>query len=524
MSLDMLQIEKLAKYYKKSIVPRILSELKSLQKSSDLEAVIASLLFLLAAPFIPNVKLFFVASFILLAFLVWKYGFIKAFIYAILPMSIIHIGQTHYISIIPQSKIMSPQYFEDIRLTFTITPSLIISCAGLLLIPFFYKNKNFKTKLMGHEKMLIALAACAILSSFYGSLMPGLSLFSAFSQFSILIWAWYLINYLESAKTTTRIEALFSILLILALIICYETLIVFAQQIVGSPLGIKVEPTQYAASFGSGADEGGGGFRPLGLQFHPNGMANNQLILLSSVILLLNFLRGKITLRPIIKKFLTITIVFSTIAIILSLSRAAYIAYLIGVVIYVLYFPKSIPLVLKKIKEIYNKTHWKSKTIIALFLLVLLVKFTSRMLNTVYSFAQNGGASTRMNQYAEAIEVFKRSPIFGIGDSMFVPTSYQLFPNGIMVYFPENVHNGFLLFLIERGILSAAVYITIFISIYTLITKLKINKIIRVVIYSIAIANYVVMFFHPEKNFLSLSIILILVLIHYEKHYSLNKN
>lgn len=520
----MLQIKKLAKYYKKPIVPILLNELKSLQKSSDLEAIIASLLFLLAAPFIPNVKLFFVASFILLAFLVWKYGFIKAFIYIILPISLIHIGQTHYISIIPQSKIMSPQYFEDIRLTFTITSSFIISCASLLLIPWFYKNKIFKEKLFKHEKLLIALFACAILSSLYGSLMPGLSLFAAFSQFSILIWAWYLINYLKSANQTAKTKILFSILLILAVMICYESLIVFAQQFIGSTLGIKVESTQYAVSFGSGADEGGGGFRPLGLQSHPNGMANNQLILLSSIILLLSFLKKKIILKPLIKRFLTITIIFSTISIILSLSRAVYIAYAIGIAIYILYFPDSISLVLKKIKGLNKKINVKIKITFILLLLTLVVKFTNRMLNTVYSFAQDGGVETRIKQYAEAIEVFKKSPIFGIGDSMFIPTSYQLFPNGIMVYFPENVHNGFLLFLIERGILSAIIYIIALILTYAAIVKLKINKTNKVMIYSVAIANYVIMFFHPERNFLSLLIVLILILIHYEKNHSLNQN
>lgn len=523
MSWGMLQIEKLNKYYKKKLLPKISNELKSLKKSSDTEAIVASILFLLAAPFIPSVKLYFVLSFVFLAFLVMRYDFIKGFIYAILPIGLIHVGQTHYISVIPQSKIMSPQYFEDIRLTFTITPSLIISCAGLLLIPFFYKNKSFKAKLMRHEKMLIVLAAYAVLSSYYGSLMPGLSLFSAMSQFSILIWAWYLINYLGSANSPNKTKILFSILLILSIMVCYEALIVFAQQVVGSPLGIKVEPTQYAASFGTGADEGGGGFRPLGLQFHPNGMANNQLILISSVILLSSFLKKKIDQKSLTKKFLTMTIIFSTISIILSLSRAIYIACTAGIIIYVLYFPKTINVALKKIKILNKKIHWKTKFILVLLLLSLLVKFTGRMLNTVYSFSDNGGVETRIKQYTEALEVFKRSPLFGIGDSMFVPTSYQLFPNGIMVYFPENVHNGFLLFLIERGIFSTIVYIVTLVLAYLAITRSKINKVDRVMIYSAAIANYVVMLFHPERNFLSLSITIILVLMHYEKHYSASK-
>ncbi len=520
----MFQIKKIGKYYKKSIVPMFLNELKSLRKSSDTEAIVASIVFLLVAPFIPNVKLFFVASFVLLAFLVMKYGFIKAFIYTILPVSLIHIGQTHYVSVIPQSKIMSPRYFEDIRLVFTVTPSIIISCASLLLIPWFYKNKIFKEKLFEHEKLLIGLAGCAVLSSFYGSLMPGLSLFAAFSQFSILIWAWYLINYLGFAKKDEKIKVIFSILLILAIMVCYEALIVFAQQLMGSPLGIKVEPTQYAASFGSGADEGNGGFRPLGLQFHPNGMANNQLILMSSIILLLSFLKKKIILKPLIKKFLATTIIFSTMSIILSLSRAVYISCVAGIIIYVLYFPKSINYVLKTIKEINKKINTKVKIIFILLLLAFVIKFTNRMLNTVYSFAQNGGVETRIKQYVEAAEVFKRSPILGIGDSMFIPTSYQLFPNGIMVYFPENVHNGFFLFLIEKGSLSAIMYIIAFILTYSVIKKLKINKINKIMIYSVAVANYTIMFFHPERNFLSLLIVFILVVVHYEKYYSINKN
>src|SRR5690606_12520280 len=68
-----------------------------------------------------------------------------------------------------------------------------------------------------------------------------------------------------------------------------------------------------------------GGFRPFGLQAHPNGLANQQLILISSSFLIFAYLRKKSSKIP-LQKILLFVLIFSIINIILSLSRAAYVA------------------------------------------------------------------------------------------------------------------------------------------------------------------------------------------------------
>jgi O-antigen ligase len=141
------------------------------------------------------------------------------------------------------------------------------------------------------------------------------------------------------------------------------------------------------------------------------------------------------------------------------------------------------------------------------------------MMNSIYSFSEFGGINTRETQYAEAFSVFLKSPIFGIGDRMFIPTSFQLFPKGIMSYFPEDVHNGFFLFIIERGLLGFTAYVFFMILLCKKITNSQANKEIKSVIYSGLIAGFTMMAFHPERNFLSDFVLLVVVFanFNYEK-------
>jgi len=165
-----------------------------------------------------------------------------------------------------------------------------------------------------------------------------------------------------------------------------------------------------------------------------------------------------------------------------------------------------------------------------LFKLSLFVKFSfllaaglvflrsqSRLINSIYSFTETGGVNTRISQLSEAFSVFIKFPFFGVGSNMFIPMSYQLFPNGVMSYFPENIHNGLVLFLVERGAIASGVYLLFFLGLIQAVKKNISNKLTKTVIYLSILTGLVIMLFHPFINLLSINILITILMVHYEK-------
>lgn len=491
------------------------------QQLIDLIAILAIIVFLSLALLVPNVKIFFILAFVFFAFLTINYSFPKAFVYSTLPLTYVSLAQGHPILVVPAKAIVTNQYWEGRHIGFGFAPYLFISFVALFLTIIWQKKFKNKNKLANHEKLIIILFGCGVLSGIYGSLMSSLSVFSVFSQFLSIIWIWYLSKILKNANQNQRQKIFLTIFTIIATLITYESLIVFKQSISQSPIGLAIEKTGFAPAFGAGADESMGGFRPFGLQHHPNGLANNQLILGFSIWLIYQQLKFKKSSK--IAKYTknTLALIFTLVLIniILSLSRAVFLALFIGILFIFLRHKKEFFRITKKVKNTVDQIPIRYKLVFLIISFALIFKLGTRMITSIYSFTEFGGISTRLEQYREAIEVFKKSPIFGIGDEMFIPTSYQLFPQGVMTYFPENVHNGFLLFMIERGLLGTAIYLVFIILTLQKTHQSNVNKLDKSIVYSGLIAIFTVMIFHPEKNFFNIFLLLQLIIINlnYEK-------
>jgi len=490
----------------------------------DLIAVLAVIVFLVLAIFVPNVKTFFVLSFALFSFLTFRYSFIKAFIYSTIPLSYISLSQNHPILVIPAKAIVSNQYWEGRHLVLDFSPFFFIASIALLTLPFWLKKlkQQFEPiKLINYEKMLIVLFGCGLLSASYASLMSGLSIFSVYNQFLSVLWIWYTSRLIHGSNKANQQRIFLTLFLVIASLITYESLIVLKQSFSQAPIGLAIEKYTFATAFGAGADESGGGFRPFGLQAHPNGLANKQLIMAFSVWLLFCKIDSKNQKNKslYIKNILTFVLILATINIILSLSRAAVIALFLALLFLFYRHQQQFKLIVSKIEKFISQIPLRNKLVLFMLLFLLVFKLSDRLLNSIYSFSEFGGVSTRLVQYTEAIEVFKKSPVFGIGDEMFIPTSYQLFPKGVMTYFPENVHNGYLLFIIERGLLGLVAYLIFLFLVLQKIQQSPLNKQTKSVVYSGLIATFVMMFFHPERNFLSSFMLLTMAVNHlnYEK-------
>lgn len=484
--------------------------LKHYQKETDWPALLAIIIFLLLATIVPSVKVYFVLAFTLFSFLLYKYSFAKAFVYVTLPLSYVSMAQTHSILVIPVKAIISHQYWEGRHLVYSFSPYFFITIVALLLIFFWYKKLK-KIKLKNYHLAAVVFIFSGLLSAFYGSLIPALSLLSVFGQAVSLTLTWYLAALLISSNKVRKQKMLLTIFLIYSLVIFYETLFVFKQTISQAPVGLAIEATQFAPVFGLGADESGS-FRPFGLQAHPNGLANQQLLLLSCCFLIFTFISKKNSKIPLQKILLLIFIMAST-NVILSLSRAAFVA--IFIVLALMWIrEKPVLLIVKnkfqtQLKQI--PTGYKLFTILTIAFLFF--RLSDRLLYSIYSFSDSGGINTRTIQYTEALEVFKKSPIFGIGDKMFIPTSYQLFPKGVMTYFPEEVHSGLFLVVIERGLLGGIIYMIFILLFLKKIRKSKLQSSTRSVLYSGLIVGIVMMIFHPERNHFSLFVLLAMAIL-----------
>ncbi len=500
-------------------------QIKKLFKSQqivDSGAILALLVFLSLSLLVQNVKIFYVLAFSFFAFLTLTFSFPKAFIYSTIPFSFVSLAQVHPILVVPTKAIVTNQYWEGRHIVFSFAPYFFISLIALISIASWKKKLKSRNQLTNIEKLVIISFACGILSGIYGSLISTLSVFSVFSQFLGVLWAWYLSKSLKVANQLQKQSIWLTLFTIIAIIISFESLIVFKQTISKSPAGLAIEKTGFAPAFGAGADENIGEFRPFGLQAHPNGLANKQLILGFSAWLIFLQLKFKKSskIAQHAQNALTFILSLMLINIILSLSRAVYLGLFVGSLFIFLRQRKESFRFIQKLKKTFN--HWPTryKFLFLLFAYILIFKLGTRMINSIYSFSEFGGVNTRLEQYKEAIEVFKKSPIFGIGDEMFIPTSYQLFPSGVMTYFPENVHNGFLLFTIERGLLGLIVYLIFIILTVIKISQSKIKKINKSIVYSGLIAIFSVMIFHPEKNFFNIFLLLALVItdLNYEKN------
>lgn len=490
-------------------------KLRNYHTETDWEALLATCIFFILAAFVPNVKIFFLLAFSLFGFLVLRYSFLKAFVYSVLPLSYISVAQIHTILVVPPKAIISNQYWEGRHLVYGFSPYFFVSLVGALLLLF--SKKHPAVQLKSYYLIALSFGLCGFLSAAYASLFPSLSALSAIQQIISLVFTWYFSHLLTSNKSESQ-KFLRTVFLIVAGLIFYESLFVIKQTITQSPVGAAIEAAQFAPVFGLGADESGG-FRPFGLQAHPNGLANQQLILISTLFLIFAFLQKKISKLP-LKNILLGCLALSLTNIVLSLSRAAIV---VIILICILLWLRHAKFIMKTNQMLKKKMRTVKPWQLSLVLFVLgflFLKLNNRLLFSVYSFSEFGGINTRAIQYAEALEVFKKSPLIGVGDRMFIPTSYQLFPKGVMTYFPEEVHSGLLLLLIERGMLGFSIYMLFLIVVLRKINSSKLYSSTKSVLYSGIIAGLVMMLFHPERNFFSLFILLAMAMIENDNDYT----
>ena len=287
--------------------------------------------------------------------------------------------------------------------------------------------------------------------------------------------------------------------------------ITVTQAVVRSNLGLKIETRQSTPHFGRGSDENALQFRPVGLQNHANNNAADLLLYFStSLLLFLILTKYKEKIFPVDLPILSF--VLAVIAVLLTQSRAAYIALVIIFICVALeYFKTMRVYAIKKFQWLMNIRYLRFGIYILSFLLFFII--FDRALYSVFSFSSGGGVEIRDELFKEAIELFKANTYFGVGNGMFIPALFNFNPSGIIVRFPESVHNGFMLILLERGLLAAASLFLLMLFVFRSLVSSYIStkNWLPLQILLIQASLCIVMLFHPIS--LLLTPVLLVVLL-----------
>ena len=90
---------------------------------------------------------------------------------------------------------------------------------------------------------------------------------------------------------------------------------------------------------------------------------------------------------------------------------------------------------------------------------------------------------------------------------MFIPASYDLWPKGVVSYFPEDIHNGFILYVAERGLVATFIYLIGLYYMTKCIVKYEHSKVVRLIMFYSVIASFAMMAFQPFINTMSVGVL-----------------
>ena len=438
--------------------------------------------------FNPNNKilLLFLALLFIFYYLYFKKFSLALFLFYIISI-IFLVGKTYFIEIIPKAFVKSRLYPQGRMSALIITPNDIISFLMLLLIlkKLFLKKlklpkgKNFYLLILYYVWLFISLLVNPTTSVFFIMFLQNIS---------ILVFILFKINFIDK-------KALPLSLALIKAIIVFEGSLVLMQFIKKSPLGSSIELSMIPA-FGSGIDENPFFYRPVGTFHHANELANFSL---PFVLILFSFLYNK-KLKDNSSILLT-SILLGVIIIILTASRAVWLSLFLSLLLLVFIIEKKFGyhLNLKKINLKY------------LILILITIAIISlpvlpwRIGKSFYLFEEKGGAFTRKQLIKESISLIKKYPLFGVGYGQNIQASFKQNLTGIMSYFPEAVHNAFLIVASESGLPALLLFISIFLFeskklILAIKKEKEYAKIIPVGLLVAKVSLIINMFFNPFNN------------------------
>lgn len=286
-----------------------------------------------------------------------------------------------------------------------------------------------------------------ILSTVYGSLRPDISILHSLFFLKPLIIYWYITHHVQTSLMWKKSLYIFAASLWLVMIVSGVQLL--KQGPIGSVLELTPDYIPYDTSSDSGQV-----FRPVGTFYHANTLAN---YVLPYVFIMLPFLFA--TISHVHSGICITSFVVGFFVLLLTLSRSAWISFFVGFVVYVMYIEKVWNMRLKFVKKAKNIVIWWLLPLC----MVILAFVLPRIMNTSFTFDRYGSAETRVLLLRDAAEAAKENPIFGVGLEMdlffmYVRSVRNRITNGVIFFFPEPVHNGYMRLLLQVGFVGSIGY------------------------------------------------------------------
>lgn len=288
----------------------------------------------------------------------------------------------------------------------------------------------------------------SVVATTFGSLRPEISYLHTLFLLKPLIVYWYLIHQVRLAAVYRH--GLYIIVAALFL----ESIITLMQVIKQGPIGSVLELAPDYIPYDTSSDSGQI-FRPVGTFYHANTLAH---FLLPLLFFILPFLF--ISIPGIHSPMVLVAGVVGLGTFFLTQSRSAWISFFVGFIVYLALVEKvwRLPLVLKK--EAKRVISW---CIVPIFI-VTLVFVVPRIVRTSYTLDRYGSFQTRILLLEEAGMAAREHPVFGVGLEMdlffmYLRSIHRRVTNGVVFFFPEPVHNGYMRLFLQVGLLGTAGFI-----------------------------------------------------------------
>jgi hypothetical protein len=291
------------------------------------------------------------------------------------------------------------------------------------------------------------------------------------------------------------------------MLIMLQGTVAFVQLILRSTVGILIEQTNLIPHFGAGADEDALQFRPVGLTTHANILAYWIFCASIAVLLLSTMIDRSVILKPRIYQSFVWTIGIGLFVLGITQSRSAMLAAIaaIGIIVF-----HNLTILWNVIRTSYI-TIKRYKFIFIVAVAYLSIIIPTRALYSVYSLSPSGGITTRSLLNTDAITLLNMNPFLGVGTNMFIPAAFKLDPTGVMKYFPEAVHNGFLLLLSENGYIVFMLYVGyIYLIIRTAISN-GLTSIGKSILIAGIVGSSIIMLFQPFFEILPLYLVIFIL-------------
>lgn len=488
----------------------------SVTANTYLPALVLLVIFCVTSAVIPSNKIFFLlATAYFVGTVLITQSIYKALLLTFLPLSILNIGQVYITTIIPFNALSSDINYEGRQFFFRFSPFFVLQLTTIVLLILEFVRK----KGVLHLTKVHLFAALAILSTLVSVLQtehyPYFSFITVIDMTGRVAWLITLQMFLASLPKPELFKCLKTLFLVIVMMATLQSGVVAAQLVKRSTLNLRIEQSTVIPQFGAGADENALRFRPIGLDTHSNNLANTTLILLFSGSTLAVYLLIQKEKVPWQLFFFFVSELF--LVILITLSRAAYISLFIGTLAFFIWQRKT---TLNAIFFLRKQLQFLTPLFL-LGVLFFVPLVTERLLYSVNSFGVGGGVSTRAELQKQAVTLLSKNFFFGVGPSMFIPAAFKDNPRGVIYYFPETVHNGFLLFLTERGFVTAVIMV---LFVYLLIRQIVLSPLDKK-LKTLLLAGFLTVFFnmllHPFDNFFSFFTLVawLIVYIQPEKSY-----